>query len=133
MIKLDAPIIPNEGVANVKIGDSFSIILEQTSCKFDRVGAGKQDVYRSENISFWVDNDLITQIMVRSEYTGRLEGGIGIGSKLRDAEIIFGSTSLDDEDNLVFSKLRGICIEIDVLSSPSIISEIYVYEENKSR
>ncbi len=85
-------------------------------------------MYRSASVDVWVRDGRIAQIMVHGAYRGHLPGQVGLGMPLHEVRARLGDTCLDDEDNVVVQAIAGVCIEYDVDSPVSELTEIYIFD-----
>ncbi len=133
-VNRNSPIVPGEGAASIRLGESVTDILSGTTEVFvaEQVAiAGVGDTgsirYRSATIDLWVKDNRIWQIMVHGAYTGKVLGKIGLGSTLADVEKLLGSVAVM-ADNWVVKGMPGISFEPQTEGTDSPIIEIYVWQ-----
>lgn len=134
MFDLDAPIIPSESAAGLRIGHLIEDVLvhEKPNATVPLHGAIKYDF---GPIHLWVANGTIFQIGVFAGYRGSLCSGIKIGSTIKDIQQAIGPVIEDEEDNLVVPGSPGWCFETEEWleghqpeqNPKARVSEIYVF------
>jgi hypothetical protein len=134
MFDLNAPIIPGESAAGVRIGQPIEDILawkspdavvEIHSCTKFEFGV----------VHLWVENGKVSQVGVCAGYRGSLMQGLGIGSTLGDIQSSFGPVVEDEDDNLIVEGRPGWCFETEEWmagrqpeQNPNArVSQIYVF------
>ena len=117
---IQAPIVPGESAAGIRLGSPIEEILQEQKTSF----LSEEVVhplfplpittrYRSEMVDVWVKEGKVEQIMVHDGYRGKLMGTIGLGSTLADIERHIGAWEEDEEDNLVIRNLPGVMFELE--------------------
>jgi len=134
MLVLDAPIIPGDSAAGLRIGTSIEDVLvhEKPNATVPLHGAIKYDF---GPIHLWVANGSIFQIGVFAGYRGSLRSGIKIGSTIGEIQQAIGAVTEDEEDNLVVPGYPGWCFETEEWleghqpeqNPKARVTEIYVY------
>ena len=77
--------------------------------------------YDLGSIKVWVENGIVTQVAVYSEYRGMLESAIHIGSTIAEVEAFFGySVEEDEDDNLIVPGSSGWCFETEHWREPQV-------------
>jgi hypothetical protein len=145
MLDFDAPIVPGESAAGIRVGSRIAELPADVLARFTverRVNPCLPNavltVYRSDAITLTVENRVIDQVEVRGGYRGRLKGAIGIGSTVAEVEDCVGPVIADDEDNLCIDGLSGLVFELagaverdipagDPILRPLPIRRIFVY------
>ena len=134
MFDLNAPIIPGESAAGVRLGQPIKDILvrqtpdaviELTDC----------EKYQFGSVRLWVSSGKISQIGLYADYRGRLKEGIGIGSTVEEVQTLLGKIEEDEDDNLVVVGTPGWCFETEEWlegrqpeqNPKAKISEVYVF------
>jgi hypothetical protein len=115
-----APIVPGVGAAGFLLGADVlrtvaecGVFAEPEEIVSPWVPGPNHVRYHSAIVDLWAYEGRITQIGIHGSYEGQLLGRIGIGSTLGDAQRLIGRVVEDDEDNLVFADLRGVCLDWD--------------------
>lgn len=112
-------IIPGKRIGKYSLGMSFeelknTLSSENINHETERISLGQKVL--TDNIEFWIEGDIVTQITVQNEFRGKLLGCIGIGSSLKDLKNQIGSYKQSDLEivpTYEIEKLPGICFEID--------------------
>ena len=134
-IDITAPIIPCGSAGLIILGYPLESVVPNTEEDFvservvlEAIGDLGVTRYHSACVDFWTDRDnIVYQVMVHDDYTGKLLGKIGIGSLLSDVEQFLGRISVID-DSLVIKGLPGISFEPEFDQPDSPIIEIYVWK-----
>lgn len=141
-MNIEAPIVPGESAAGIQLGFPIEEILKEQEPHFiseevlnPLVLLPNTTRYRSAMVDLWVRDGIVDQIMVYSDYRGKLMDIIGLGSTIADIEMHIGTMEEDDEDNLVIRDLPGVGFEIegyfpdlkDTAFRHAPIKEIYVF------
>lgn len=120
MLDLDAPIIPGEGAAGIRVGSRIAELPADVLARFSverRVNPCLPNavltLYRSDAVTLTVENRVIDQIEMHGDYRGRLRGAVGIGSTVAEVEARIGPVIKDGEDNLSIHDISGLCFEVD--------------------
>ncbi len=113
MIQLDAPILPGERAAGIRVGEPIARLLEAHQPEAHVPLQEGRERFHFGPVWVWAENGRITQVGVSRGYSGRLAGRIGIGSTVRDVERLIGPIGEDDEDNLVVVGSPGWCFETE--------------------
>jgi len=119
MLDLDAPIVPGEGAAGLRVGArvadlpptalaSFAVERRVNPCLPNAV----LTVYRSPAVTLTVENRVIDQIAVHGGYRGALAGDVRVGCSLAEAEARLGPVAADDLGQLVVRDLPGLRFEV---------------------
>ncbi len=133
-MNLDDVIVPGESAGGIRLGQRINQVLAtEGSVEAERFHGIEKYVFAA--VTLWVRDGLITQIGVRSPYSGKLAQGIGIGSTIGEVESAIGRIGQDASDNLVVLTSPGWCFETEVWlrgKSPrenraARITEIYVF------
>jgi len=118
-INLDAPIMPGEGAAGLRVGHELGDYVDSTGALFRAeqlhnkfVELKDHWVLRSFSVRVWVESGIITQISVRGGYRGSVHGRLRLGDMVGKVASEMGVVGEDDEDNLVCANLPGLCFEI---------------------
>jgi len=95
--------------------------------------------YYTDEVILFFEQDQLTQIGLLNNYKGTVYNELGLGSVVKDFETVFGDMVEGDEDQLVFSNLKGLCFEVDSSTYTNAnwkveipkqkVTEIYIYEE----
>lgn len=118
MIDLDAPIIPGKGAAGLVLNAQIEPILEENPGVFKSEKIVNSFVpvnltrYRSPAVDLWEEDGCIVQIMVHSEYQGKLDSKIGIGSTVADIQHLYGQCEEDEDDNLIIKEIPGLYFDV---------------------
>ncbi len=70
--------------------------------------------HRSAELELWESGGVITRIIVRQGYTGRIEERIGIGSTLAELEENAGALEMQDDGTILLPDIPGISFMIDI-------------------
>ena len=140
-MNIEAPIVPGESAAGIKLGTPIEEVLNEHTNTFDSGEVVKPTFpvrvttwYRSAMVDLWVIKGKVAQIMVHDGYRGKLMGKIGLGSTFADIERYIGAWEEDEEDNLVSRDYPGLFFRVEGyfpdLGDPAFrqapIKEIYV-------
>jgi len=99
-MNLDDVIVPGESAGGIRLGQRINQVLAvEGSVEAERFHGIEKYVFAA--VTLWVRDGLITQIGVRSPYSGKLAQGIGIGSTIGEVESAIGRIGQDASDNLV--------------------------------
>lgn len=118
-IDLRAPIVPGKSAAGFTLGTSIHSIdpavlrgfhYEEVKNDFLKP-EDRAKKYIQHDVVLYFERDTLTQIAVMRNYVGKIEGKLGIGRTVSEFEELFGGVKGDDEGNMVFSNLRGLCFE----------------------
>lgn len=124
MLDLDAPIVPSESAAGLKLGQPIDEVLAQyppiTSEKLGRFT--KYSLL--DSIDLWVDAGRISQIGLLAGYRGKLGNKIGVGSSARDVKLNLGPISEDGDENAVVEGTPGLCFTM----KNARVAGIYVFQ-----
>lgn len=110
---LDAPIVPNESAAGVRIGEDARSVVERAGSKFIDDPADLVRSYNFGSVILWARAARVHQVGVLRAYRGKVQNQIGLGSTIGDVERAFGNVIEDDDDNLVVPSLPGWCFETE--------------------
>ena len=106
-------IIPCKSIAEYQIGWTYEQLTEYLpyNYKVEELELGKK--ISCDNFSFWINNitGTIDQISAKSNFSGKFEGKIGLGSTLKDIEQFFGKWE-EDLDVYIIPQYKGLCFEI---------------------
>ncbi len=113
MSREDDTIIPGERIGPFRIGASEAEVLSLISGgSVHREQRDGTQVMHWGSLSFWFDDDFLTQVGAHSDFGGRTPGGIGIGSTLEELARK-GEIGVDLEDGvLLLEDLEGICFDV---------------------
>lgn len=119
MANLDAQIVPGRSAAGIEIGQPIAAVLAAESDLLVAEPVINQVLgdtgitrYRSPAVDLFVENGIVTEIMVHDGYRGQLMGRIGIGSTIDDIERLIGPCEEDEFDDLVITNMLGLAFEI---------------------
>jgi hypothetical protein len=119
-MNIEAPIIPGESAAGIRLGSLIEEVLNEHKNSFDSGEIVKPTFpirvttrYRSAMVDLGVIKGKVEQIMVHDGYRGKLMGTIGLGSTIADIERYIGPVEEDEEDNLVIRNIPGLVFEIE--------------------
>jgi hypothetical protein len=112
-IDLDAPIVPNESAAGVRIGDDARNIVQHAGLTYVEDPPHRLLRYPMGSVILWVMAGCVTQIGVVLGYRGMINGRIGLGATITDVERELGAVIEDDEDNLIVPSVPGWCFETE--------------------
>lgn len=133
-MNLDDVIVPGESAGGIRLGQRINQVLAvEGSVDAERYHGIEKYVFAA--VTLWVRDGLITQVGVRSPYSGKLAQGIGIGSTIGEVESAIGRIGQDASDNLVVLTSPGWCFETEVWlrgksareNRAARITEIYVF------
>lgn len=145
MLDLDAPIVPGESAAGIRVGSRVTDLPADVLARFTverRVNSclpnAVMTIYRSDSVNLWVENRVVDQVEVHGGYRGALKDAVGIGSTVAAVEERIGPVAEDDMDNLAIRDLPGLCFGLagafggyapadDSTSHPLPITQIFVY------
>ena len=114
---LDAPIVPGEAAAGVRVGDEARDIVESTGLPLLEDPPDRMRVYTFGSVLLWVKGARVQQIGVVQRYRGRIQDKIGLGSTIAEVESALGTVIEDDEDYLVVPAVPGWSFETEQWSS----------------
>jgi hypothetical protein len=134
MFDLDAPIVPGESAAGIRLGDPISSILEKVNPR-QTILIHSDKCYEFGPVSLWEENGEVTQIGLYAGYRGALAEAIRVGSTIQAVQEKLGQFVEDEDDNLVVESIPGWCFETEnwlesrkVVPDPALkITEIYVF------
>ena len=134
MFDLNAPIIPGESAAGVRLGQPIKDILAYQSPDVV-TEINDLEKYQFGSVHLWVNAGKISQIGLYAEYRGRLKESIGIGSTIEEVQNSLGKIEEDEDDNLVVAGISGFCFETEEWldshqpekNPEAKISELYVF------
>jgi hypothetical protein len=119
-MNIEAPIIPGESAAGIRLGTLIEEVLNEHKNSFDSGEVVKPTFpirvttrYRSAMVDLGVIKGKVEQIMVHDGYRGKLVGTIGLGATIADIERYIGLVEEDEEDNLVIRDIPGLVFEIE--------------------
>ena len=69
--------------------------------------------YRTDEIVLHFYDNKLNQIGLIGNYNGKLESNLGLGDLVESFEKYYGNMKVGDEDELVFTNLKGLCFEVD--------------------
>lgn len=133
----DAEILPGKSIGAFYLGMCFGDIKKIVK-SFGVDDRETCDVLTCGDISFWVDKekDSCFQILVESDFQGKYDGKIGVGSTLSDINSL-GLEWYENLDAYFIKGVHGICFELadteneedewDELTAP--IAFITVYKD----
>ena len=134
MFDLNAPIIPGESAAGVRVGQPIEDILARVSPDATvEIHSGTK--FEFGPVHLWVEDGKVSQVGVYAGYRGSLSQGIGIGSTLGGIQSALGPVVEDEDDNLIVGGMPGWCFETEEWvagrqpeqNPDARVSEIYVF------
>ncbi len=145
-IDLNAPIVAGKSAAGFMLGMQKNDVSKEVLNLFtvtEIINEYVKDLslykYYTDEVILFFEQDQLTQIGLFNNYKGTIHNELGLGSVVRDFETVFGDMVEGDEDQLVFSNLKGLCFEVDASTYTSAnwkveipkqkVTEIYIYEE----
>lgn len=145
-IDLNAPIVAGKSAAGFMLGMHKNNLSKEVLNLFtvtEIVNEHVKDLslykYYTEEVTLFFKDDKLSQIGLFNNYKGTVYNELGLGSVVKDFETVFGDMVEGDEDQLVFSNLKGLCFEVDSSTYTSAnwkveipkqkVTEIYIYEE----
>ncbi len=144
-IDLNVPIIPGQSAGGFSLGLNKADIDKQILDSFEfREIYNKYlpdfpplHVYSTEDLVLHFSKDKLVQIGVTRNYKGKLVINLGLGDLVKDFEVTYGQMIEGDEDELVFTNLKGLCFEVDYTDCNSDnwmtlipnrpVTEIYIF------
>lgn len=114
----DKAIVPAVRIGKFYLGNSLGNIiriLERSSLAYERVSLGSAEKIVTDELVFWVRESRITQIMAYNGYEGKINGVIGIGCTLRQAEECLGRIKDGEFDIAPVYEVEGVpgvCFEL---------------------
>lgn len=139
---LDAPILPGEGAAGIRVGQGIAEVLRATPLQFTAdvlvnscVQAPTGTVlYRSEVVDVWATDDVVDQVRVRAGYRGALLGSVRVGSTRTEVAAALGAADDIELDTVAFRKHPGLYVTLggtpgwwDEKPNDAVVREIYVF------
>ncbi|MBF6589813.1 MAG: hypothetical protein IVW57_04685 [Ktedonobacterales bacterium] len=121
MLDLDAPIVPGQRAAGIALGARAADVLRRAGTRaFTEEPVINTCVqvptgilrYRSAAVDFWAEDGAVIQVMVRGDYRGTIQGKVGIGATLGEAEAALGPIGEDDVGNPSASALPGMSFAV---------------------
>jgi len=112
MLNLNAPIIPGQSAAGVRLGQTIDEIVATTQ-PTATIQLHDSSKLCFEYVNLWVKGNRVTQIGVSGKYQGTINGSVGIGSSIRDIQNTLGQVVEDEEDNLTVPSISGWCFETE--------------------
>jgi hypothetical protein len=120
MIDLSAPILPGIGAGGIALGANADDIVRDTPDTFRLSFLGSPNIpgkfvvrYRSAPLELWATDAIITRIILREGYTGRIDDAIGIGSTIADLEELDVPWEISEDGTIVLPDLPGVMFTID--------------------
>jgi hypothetical protein len=118
VLNLTAKIIPGESAGGFTIGmkidnipaEKLSYFEVKNMLKFSEIVENHRR-FISDNLVLYTTDNIITQIGVFGNYLGKTDEDLGIGNLVVEFEKVYGRLSEGEEDELVFSNLKGLCFE----------------------
>src|SRR5688500_14542042 len=106
MFDLNAPIIPGESAAGIRVGQPVDSILagDTPDAVVELHGCTR---FEFGPVRLWVTNGKVSQVGVYAGYLGSLRQGVGVGSTLGQVQLTLGRVVEDEEDNLVVEGMHG--------------------------
>lgn len=144
-IDLNALIIPGQSAGGFSLGLKRDDIEKQILDSFEFSEIYNKYLpdfpplleYQTEDLILHFDKDELTQIGMIKNYKGKLESNLGLGDLLKDFEVASGQMIEGDEDELIFTNLKGLCFEVDFTDFNSnnwmtlihnrLVTEIYIF------
>jgi hypothetical protein len=121
MLDLNAPIVPGESAAGIRVGQRIEELrLEPNAVK----RLEECERWDFGPVRLWVRAGIVEQIGVREGYRGKVDDTVTIGATLSEIQERVGTVVEDDEDNLIVEGYPGWCFETEGLGE---ITEIFVY------
>lgn len=120
-IDLNAKIVPGQSAAGFTLGTKKNDIEKQVLDSFEFIEIHSKHSsnfpplheYRTTSLILHFNQDLLTQIRLIGNYKGKLEANLGLGDLVKDFELHYGQMTEGDEDELIFTNLKGMCFEVD--------------------
>lgn len=146
----NAPIIPGKSAAGFTLGIKKSDIDKQVLDLFEFIEIYNKYLpecpplheYRTKDLILHFYENKLTQIGLIGNYKGKLDDNLGLGDLVKDFELKYGDLTEGDEEELVFSNLKGLCFEVDnskynsdnwTIEIPKLpIKEIYIYKNSNT-
>ena len=145
-IDLNAPIVAGKSAAGFMLGMQKNDVSREVLDLFTVTEIINEYVkgtplykYYTDEVILFFEQDQLTQIGLFNNYKGTVCNELGLGSMVKDFEAAFGDMVEGDEDQLIFTNLKGLCIEVDSSAYTSAnwkieiprqkVTEIYIYEE----
>jgi hypothetical protein len=134
MFDLNAPIVPGESAAGVRVGQPMEDIL--TGASPDAVVEMRSCIkFEFGPVRLWAENGRVVQVGVYAGYRGSLRQGIGVGSTLGEVQSALGPIAEDEDDNLIVAGMPGWCFETEEWAAgrgpeqnpDARVREIYVF------
>lgn len=138
----DEAIVPGIRIGEYHLGErveKITELLEQKKVSYSVVPLGSVEKLVTDGLSFWVTDGRISQITATEGFGGRINGVIGVGSTLRQAEECLGRIREGEYDIVIVYELEGVpgvCFELkdddefeefDEMSAP--IEAISIYKD----
>lgn len=146
-IDLNAAIIAGKSAAGFILGINKEDIDKQVLISFEFIEIYNKylpdypplNEYRTKDVILHFHENKLTQIGLIGNYNGKLDNNLGLGDLVRDFEVVYGNLKEGDEEELVFSNLKGLCFEVDnkkynsdnwTTEIPRLpVTEIYIYKK----
>jgi uncharacterized protein (TIGR02996 family) len=104
----EAPIVPGVSAAGIALGGPAEDVFTSVPPNDVEPRSGC-DVYRLGPLDLWVADGKVTQVGVYFGYHGRLEGGIGIGSTIKEIEASLGRVFVNMDGDCEVRGSAGWC------------------------
>lgn len=105
-------ICPGKSISDLNLGMSYEQVRKMFSDDFQIDTSYVVRVIKLDNAKLWFDeNNILCQILVFGDFSGKLKGKIGIGSTLEEVEKQIGPYRYD-LGVYVLENQEGICFEL---------------------
>lgn len=114
----DNAIVPGVRIGEFCLGDSvqkIKSILERNKLTYSVELLRSAEKISAGDLVFWAKNGRITQIMAQGGYGGKINGAVGIGCTLGQAEECLGRIKEGEYDIAVIYEVEnipGVCFEL---------------------
>lgn len=70
------------------------------------------NTYESKDLKIWVNDSIISQLMIQNDNKWKLFEIISIGDTLEDVENLLGNVIEDEEDNLILKDVPNVFFDV---------------------
>ena len=132
MLDISAPIVPFEGVGEIKLystRDELQELLEKETVESEIINNDwiRYDIQNSVELFFHLKNNKLFRITTLDNYQGKLFGKIGVGTTEKELLEVEPSFVYDDFEE-VWESEKGIFIETDAETNTVRWISVYIKE-----
>jgi hypothetical protein len=126
-------IIPGISIGLFRLSMSSKELLElikQLNFTFEISPLGIGEIIRTEDYSFWIANERITQISIGNNQNAKINGLCGIGDSLATCERLLRTKFIYEDYITTSAEIRGLGLDIeDLPESINTAEEIDEFDE----